>query len=166
MLGFQIQRRFRTGSRLGEFPTYILPLVLSSLFDTENSLTEVKRYEFALKTFAGNKYEFYKNEMDAFTALQGHEGMVRWLAEYEKVDQNGSKTYNILLEFGEMDLGDHFKRTLPPVLPLEIAAFWRSLFAVANAVEGVHDLKVRDDSGQTKEYHGQAIPCAKFLKTC
>lgn len=106
--------------------------------------------------------------MDAFIGLKGHEGMVRWLADYEKVDRavptqespatravEGKKitTYNILLEFGEMDLGVYFRSNLPPVLPLEIEAFWRSLFAVANAVKGVHDLKVRDN-WQTKEYHG------------
>ena len=107
--------------------------------------------------------------MDALIGLQGHEGMIRWLADYEKVDKADAtqvKTYNILLEFGEMDLADYFKRTLPPVLPLEIEAFWRSLFAVANAVQGVHDLKVRDDSGQTKEYYGQANRSPNFLKTC
>ena len=107
--------------------------------------------------------------MDALIGLQGHEGMVRWLADYEKVDKADAtqvKTYNILLEFGEMDLAVYFKRTLPPVLPLEIEAFWRSLFAVANAVQGVHDLKVRDDSGQTKEYYGQANRSPNFLKTC
>ena len=96
--------------------------------------------------------------MDAFIALQGHEGMVRWLADYEKVETavatQVKKTYNILLEFGEMDLGVYFREILPPVLPSEIEAFWRSLFAVANAVQGVHDLKIDDESGQTKEYYG------------
>ena len=95
--------------------------------------------------------------MDAFIGLKGHEGMVRWLADFEKVDKvvpTQVKTYNILLEFGAMDLGVYFTQNLPPVLPLEIEAFWKSLFAVADAVQGVHDLKVRDDSGQTKEYHG------------
>ena len=89
--------------------------------------------------------------------------MVRWLADFEKVDKTlpflralkcqKIKTYNILLEFGAMDLGVYFRDRLPPVLPLEIEAFWRSLFAVANAVEGVHDLKVRD-GWKPKEYDG------------
>ena len=104
--------------------------------------------------------------MNAFFALVEHEGMVRWLADYEKVDilppipetpaagiveSKNIKTYNILLEFGEMDLGVYFGKRLPPVLPLEIEAFWRSLFAVADAVKGVHDLKV---GARIDEYYG------------
>lgn len=132
------------------------------------SLTKIKRYEFALKTFEGKNHDLYKNEMDAFVGLKGHEGMVRWLADYAKVEEaihtpespatravecKTITTYNILLEFGEMDLGVYFRYNLPPVLPLEIEAFWRSLFAVANAVKGVHDFKVRH-FGETKEYYG------------
>lgn len=135
---------------------------------TKILLTEIKRYEFALKTFEGKNHELYKNEMDAFIGLKAHEGMVRWLADYEKVDKavpapespgvraaecKEITTYNILLEFGEMDLGVYFRNNLPPVLPLEIEAFWRSLFAVANAVQGVHDLKVQDGY-QMGEYYG------------
>lgn len=126
------------------------------------------RYEFALKTFESKNYELYKNEVDAFIGLKGHEGMVRWLADYEKVDKaaltlgcSGTraiecediKTYNILLEFGAMDLRDYFREKRPPVLPLEIEAFWRSLSAVANAVDGVHNLRILE-GGQTKEYYG------------
>ena len=106
--------------------------------------------------------------MDAFIGLKGHEGMIRWLTNYEKdetslttpessatgiAESKKVKTYNILLEFGDMDLGVYFKNRLPPVLPLEIEAFWRSLFAVADAVKGVHNLKVRV-GGETEEYHG------------
>lgn len=106
--------------------------------------------------------------MDAFIVLKAHEGMVRWLADYEKVDKvvpatespavravecKRITTYNILLEFGELDLGVYFRNNIPPMLPLEIEAFWRSLFAVANAVKDVHHLKVRD-GWQTKEYYG------------
>ena len=105
--------------------------------------------------------------MVAFVGLKGHEGMVRWLADYGKVDKAlpipessaartvecKNMTYNILLEFGEMDLGVYIRKRLPPRLPLEIEAFWRSLFAVAEAVRGVHDLRVRD-GWQTEEYYG------------
>ena len=131
-------------------------------------LIEIKRYQFALKTFEGKNKKLYANEMDAFFALVKHEGMVRWLGDYKKVDifspipespaagiveSKTIETYNILLEFGEMDLGVYFSECLPPVLPLEIEAFWRSLFAVADAVKGVHDLQV-PVGPRIDEYYG------------
>ena len=105
--------------------------------------------------------------MDAFFGLKKHEGMVRWLADYEKAHHfpatqvdtaaGPSKhkiiTHNILLEYGEMDLGVYFENNLPPVLQSEIEAFWVSLFATADAVKGIHNLKVRN-AERTEEYYG------------
>ena len=62
-------------------------------------------------------------------------------------------TYNILLEYGEMDLGDYFGEVLPPVLPSEIEAFWRSLFPIADALKAIHNLKV-PGAGIAEEYYG------------
>ena len=94
--------------------------------------------------------------------------MVRWLGDYEKTHNSlprspgsdatltaGTKntTYNILLEYGNMDLGVYFGQKLPPVLTSEIQAFWKSLFAVADAVTGIHNLKI-NTPWQIKEYYG------------
>ncbi len=62
-------------------------------------------------------------------------------------------TYNILLEYGPMDLDVYFGAVLPPVLQSEIEAFWRSLFAIADAVKGIHNLKVCN-AEETEEYYG------------
>ena len=127
-----------------------------------------QQYRFALKTFPENHVALYQNEVKAFQGLKEHDGMVRWLADYEKLDMTTpglthsdtedsstipSKTYNILLEYGLMDLDDYFNEKLPPVLSWEIEAFWKSLFAVAFATKGIHDLKV-DNGWETKEYFG------------
>lgn len=52
-----------------------------------------------------------------------------------------------------MDMGVYFGTNLPPVRPQEITDFWKSLKGVADAVRGVHNLKV-PDFGVTKEYYG------------
>ena len=130
-------------------------------------LTNVQRYQFALKSFKHTNKSLYDNEMNAFFGLKEHEGMVRWLADYQKAqDSPGTQadagteaserkrlTYNILLEFGESDLRVYFEENLPPVLQSEIEAFWRSLFEIADAVKGIHNLKVRN-AEQMEEYYG------------
>ena len=132
------------------------------------ALTGIQHYQFALKTFSSSDRILYENETGAFYGLKDHGGMVKWLSHYEQVhnsttsSENGQSpssncnketTYNILLEYGAMDLGVYFEQKLPPVLPSEIEAFWRSLSAIAYATKGVHNLKV-SNAGETKEYFG------------
>ena len=110
------------------------------------------------------------NERDAFHGLRNHEGMVRYLADYGHKEirrpQNSTEagiigereetiktTYNILLEYGESDLDEFFAARLPPVLETEVEAFWKALFEVADAIEGIHNLKTSTD-GVVQEYHG------------
>ena len=96
--------------------------------------------------------------------------MLQRLADFEKIDtvaqttghcnekkeeEKDIKTYNILLEFGAMDLCEYFVRTLPPVLPPEIELFWSTLFAIPDAVKGVHNLNV-DNPWVEEEYYGYA----------
>jgi serine/threonine protein kinase len=62
------------------------------------------------------------------------------------IDSNGRKktsyqTYNILLEYGELDLEEVFINRQPPVLSEEIDAFWRELFEIVAVVDGIHNLK-------------------------
>ena len=62
-------------------------------------------------------------------------------------------THNILLEYGDRDLDEHFAAILPPVLQHEIELFWKGLFEVADAVKEVHHFKV-DNDGIIKEFVG------------
>lgn len=113
----------------------------------------------------------YENEIRAFNALRGHKGMVRFLADYTHTEKNcvdtkeqflpseiqqehaTSNTFNLLLEFGECDLDEFFARQLPPVLQDETDQFWRALFDVADALDGLHNLKI-DTHGVVRELHG------------
>ena len=128
----------------------------------------LQRYEFALKIFSYDNQHLYKNETDAFQGLRQHDGIIKWLANFEKAhgDQpapmrnstnfaEGKQdiTYNILLEFGAMDLSVYFGEYRSPKLAPEFEAFWTSLFAVADALKGIHNLKF-SGVGVTEEYHG------------
>ena len=42
-----------------------------------------------------------------------------------------SKTYNILLEYGEFDLNEYFLERLQPVFLVDIMHFWNDLFNIA-----------------------------------
>lgn len=97
--------------------------------------------------------------------------MVRFLAAYthaekEAVDataqsvpsgaQQGhltKNTHNLLLEFGEFDLEVFFGERLPPVLQDETDQFWKALFEVADALDGLHNPRV-ETHGHIQELHG------------
>jgi len=66
-------------------------------------------------------------------------------AKHEKVEFN----YNILLEYSLLDLDEVFGSRLPPVFPNEIESFWNALFKVADAVDKLHNLKIKEE-----EYFG------------
>jgi hypothetical protein len=96
--------------------------------------------------------------------------MVRYLADYghKEVHQDSNHsepssaghsgrvtraTYNILLEFGDYDLDEFFAERLPPVFETEVEWFWKALFEIADAVEGIHNLDICTD-GTRQQYHG------------
>jgi hypothetical protein len=123
-----------------------------------------------LKTFEEGNRIVYINEKEAFYGLRYHDGMIRYLADYghkeiqrastgpeivvaERAGDVTRTTYNILLEFGDCDLDEFFAERLPPVFETEVEGFWRALFEVADAVEGIHNLNICTD-GMTQEYHG------------
>jgi hypothetical protein len=113
------------------------------------------------------------NEVNAFYALRNQNAMIKYLGDFghkEKRVQKSSGssqhtdledqqiptfrvTHNILLEYGESDLEEYFVDKVPPYLQPEIEAFWAGLFAVADAVKGIHLLKL-PSSGKTQEYYG------------
>ena len=89
--------------------------------------------------------------------------MIKYLGHYTQQesprDRNaGSRTenwkgpshnYNILLEYSLLDLDEVFFTRHPPVFPREIEAFWGALFKVADAVDEMHNLKIKEE-----EYFG------------
>ena len=95
--------------------------------------------------------EVYNNEKQAFDGLRQHTGVVQCLADFTHKETRN--TYNILLEFGELDLDEFFAERLPPAFQVETEAFWKDLFEVADALEGIHNLKV-NVNGNVEEYHG------------
>ncbi|CZR54532.1 uncharacterized protein PAC_04416 [Phialocephala subalpina] len=125
--------------------------------------TTLDLYHFALKVFNDGSRTICDNERDAFRDLREHNGMVRYLGGYshramlaearEGSRSKGRYTHNILLEFGDRDLDLLFADKLPPVLQDDIQAFWQNLFAVADAVKGVHRFEINND-GIIKEYSG------------
>jgi hypothetical protein len=86
--------------------------------------------------------------------------MVQFLGEYTHesdqvsgTSEASDKTYNILLEYGDLDLDEYFYERLPPVFPTEILRFWKDLFEVGDAIKGVHNLKY--GKGElAEEYYG------------
>ncbi|KAH8807981.1 kinase-like domain-containing protein [Xylogone sp. PMI_703] len=118
------------------------------------------RYQFALKAFRRDNHDLFTNEVEAFEALKGHEGMVRYLGKYVHESRTlpgasgaSDETFNILLEYGDLDLDEYLFERLPPVLSSEILHFWSDLFEVSNAIKGVHNLKY-DKGGLPEEYYG------------
>lgn len=85
--------------------------------------------------------------------------MVQYLGEYEiDEDDDGqvTRTYNILLEFGEFDLEEFFAQPShhPPSLNAEIIEFWNSLGNVAKALQRIHNLSIVRENGHVDEFHG------------
>lgn len=116
----------------------------------------------ALKTYSqAHKYYFDWEKM-AFEGLRSQPGMIQYLGDYtfeEIPNEPDSWTYNILLEFGELDL-DEFsadQHSYPPVRRREIIAFWRALFQVAEAIKRLHNLVRQNEDGSTDEYHGYSL---------
>ncbi|EXJ80449.1 serine/threonine protein kinase [Capronia coronata CBS 617.96] len=116
-------------------------------------------YQLALKTYSPANKGYFDWEKTAFEGLRGQPGMVQHLGDYtfeEIPDMPDSRTYNILLEFGELDLDEFFadQHSYPPVRTPEIIAFWRALSNVAEAIKRLHNLVRQSGDGFTDEYHG------------
>lgn len=62
-------------------------------------------------------------------------------------------SYNLLLEYGQMDLDEYWADlgNIPPVRWEEIRRFWKSLFRVAEAIRGVHNLTFK--RGETENHY-------------
>jgi hypothetical protein len=112
---------------------------------------------FALKTFYEWCSNHYHDEKKAFDGLKNHRGVIRCLGCYshpslsyiageghrdaEDLQTERKNTMNLLLEWGQLDLGMTIRSRSPPVFPKEILTFWEALSEVANAVSGIHEFK-------------------------
>lgn len=86
--------------------------------------------------------------------------MIQYLGHFAQRNGDiGKSEYNILLEYGDFDLEEHFELHVPPVLPAEILKFWTNLFEVARAIEKVHKIETRRGDRQ-QEYFGYVIHSA------
>jgi serine/threonine protein kinase len=117
-------------------------------------LTIKQSYNFALKVFEERYKSQYDNEIAAFRALKGHEGIIAYLGDFKQKDQvTGKTSYNILLEFGELDLDEYFFDRSPPVQASEILCFWKDLFEIARAIKNIHTFKL-PRGNMYMEYYG------------
>jgi hypothetical protein len=112
---------------------------------------------FALKTFYEGSFNHYHDEKKALDGLKNNRGVIRRLGCYshsslsytageglrdaEDLQTERKNTMNILLEWGQWDLGMTLRARSPPVFPKEICTFWEALFEVADAVSGLHEFK-------------------------
>ncbi|KAK8086767.1 hypothetical protein PG994_001741 [Apiospora phragmitis] len=118
-----------------------------------------KCYSMALKTFTSEYKHVFNREKLNYSAVEGLAGMVQYLGEYEvdeEIDGQGvDRTWNLLLEFGDLDLEElFFSPKDPPGVFETIVEFWEALSKVAAAVERIHNLEAHRDRGDSVRYHG------------
>lgn len=112
-------------------------------------------YQFALKEYSSENEDSYKWEKQAFQLFVGQDGMIQYLGDFTYDEQDShTRTFNILLEFGELDLDEHFAETRPPRLSLEVHQFWANLFEVAKALKKFHNVKLSYDDGRDQHISG------------
>ena len=87
---------------------------------------------------------------------ESHEGFVRPLSAFQKRATQPSATthtgneakdsYNILLEYCEMDLSDYFVAKNPPIISRDVELFWTNISRIVDAVRQLHGRSQRRDS--------------------
>lgn len=95
----------------------------------------------ALKTFSSEYYDVFNTEQSALRdldKLHPDHKLVKYLGCYQHGELS-ELTYNILLEFGQLDLDEYFACTAPPTTFDGVVAFWRKLFRIVDALKIVHD---------------------------
>lgn len=90
--------------------------------------------------------DIYKWEKEAFSGLRNDDDtrIAQCLGSFSH-DDGERKTYNLLLEYGELDLDEYCAdpNIAAPVRSEEIIWFWRSLFEVAKAIRTVHEVGIK-----------------------
>ncbi|KAI9687319.1 MAG: hypothetical protein M1822_002362 [Bathelium mastoideum] len=117
-------------------------------------------YRMALKTFGNGRKVTFDTEhgaLSSFSVSSQDQSLIQYLGNFQHKEQNSSQTYNILLEYGRLDLDEYFACTAPPTSYEEIRSFWKQLFQVANALHAVHQPST-DDGLQYYGWHGDVKP--------
>jgi hypothetical protein len=109
-----------------------------------------------LKEYSLENEDSYRWEKQAFQLFVGLEGMIQYLGDFTYEDEQDSqkRSFNILLEFGELDLDEYFAGIRPPRLSVEIHQFWSELFGVAKALKKFHNVKLKYDDGRDQHISG------------
>lgn len=117
----------------------------------------------ALKTYSKDMRSVYDAEREAFAGLGSEDcvPIVRYLGCYSHDDplaREDSRTYNILLEYGQMDLEEYCAdlENVGPVTSMEIIRFWESIFKVAHAINKIHNVCI-NYRGRTRDYDGYVV---------
>ena len=111
-------------------------------------------YRFALKVFGDGHRHLFQQETDAFQALGGHNGMLKYLGDYSQVVDTQA-THSILLEYAENDLAEYFFQP-PPILDDHMEKFWMKLMRVPAAIQELHSFETRRlKSAKSTKFQGQ-----------
>lgn len=118
-------------------------------------LTLSQCYEFAVKSYFAGWEDAYHLEREAFKGVRSNKGVVQCLGEYQfKERESTSPNHNIILEYGQQDLDEYLADTFPPVLSIEIVAFWEGLFKVAKTLKDLHRLHFEREDGESEDFIG------------
>ena len=109
------------------------------IFCIENVIDRLQCYKLAIKSYSEHQKTAYKAEVQAYRGLADKPGMLRYFGCYS-CNEQGFKRYNILLEFGTMDLLTYFENQSSPEEEAEIIRCWKLIFKIAKAIRTVHEL--------------------------
>ncbi|KAL8716475.1 MAG: hypothetical protein Q9225_006202 [Loekoesia sp. 1 TL-2023] len=111
------------------------------------------QYRFALKSFRAHLRSLFDSERSAFRAFDNIRGMTRCLGDFIQESEDSDWTYNILLEYGELDLDEYFFSKAAPVTPADIVSFWKKMLNIASTVSDIH-LFAKARAGVMQAYSG------------
>lgn len=92
----------------------------------------------------------YDWETRALRGLSEEGDMVKYFGCYSYQD-GGRKTYNLILELGDMDLAEYFRQQTPPELGVDIVETWKWMSTIVRSIQKIHNF-----SHITGEYDGYA----------
>lgn len=107
-----------------------------------------------MKTYEGSMVPIGRNEAKLYRLIGVRDGLLKYLGDFmlrrpdstghtiEHQDQPEIDTFNILVEWGECTLYEHFLRSAAPVFQEHIIEFWESIFSVISAVRTIHNLRL------------------------